>query len=336
MSYIALDGALAQLTGAVGIGATSIPVTTGKGALFEVGSNHSYVTFESATETETVKITGRSTDSLTVLPTTKAWNIGDIIECRPCAQAMADYAVGPQIDTAAAKATPVGADKMGILDSAASMVLKYVTWANIKATLFGSANTFTGAQKVQAAATQDAIELAGRAGGTSSYKVTHTPTTLTASRTVTDQDKSGTNALLEGTTTNDNAAAGQVGEYVESVYSNVSSPSSNTWGDAGTAITLTSGDWDICITGFWALNGATMTLCRIGMGTVTGNDSTGIVTGDTYAVGFPPSASVDVTLTIPNKRVSLSGSTNYYLKTNSTYSAGTPKFWGRISARRVR
>lgn len=52
-----------------------------------------------------------------------------------------------------------------------------------------AANTFTGAQLIQAAATQDAVEIAGRAGGTSSYKVTLTPTTLTASRTATLPDE---------------------------------------------------------------------------------------------------------------------------------------------------
>jgi hypothetical protein len=44
----------------------------------------------------------------------------------------------------------------------------------------------------RAAATQDAVEIIGRAGGTSSYKVTLTPTTLSASRTLTLPDVSGT------------------------------------------------------------------------------------------------------------------------------------------------
>lgn len=44
----------------------------------------------------------------------------------------------------------------------------------------------------RAAATQDGVELIGRAGGTSSFKVTLTPTTLTASRTLTLPDNSGT------------------------------------------------------------------------------------------------------------------------------------------------
>ena len=50
----------------------------------------------------------------------------------------------------------------------------------------------------RAAATQDGIELIGRAGGTSSYKVTFTPATLTASRTLTIPNASGT-ILQSGT-----------------------------------------------------------------------------------------------------------------------------------------
>lgn len=57
----------------------------------------------------------------------------------------------------------------------------------------GSSNTFTAAQtfraanavRSEAASTQDAIILAGRAGGTSSYAITLTPATLSASRTLT-------------------------------------------------------------------------------------------------------------------------------------------------------
>ena len=47
-----------------------------------------------------------------------------------------------------------------------------------------AAGTFTTAKAI-AASTQDAVQLQGRAGGTSSYVATITPTTLTASRTIT-------------------------------------------------------------------------------------------------------------------------------------------------------
>jgi hypothetical protein len=76
----------------------------------------------------------------------------------------------------------------------------------------GTSQTFTAAQKfraanavrVEAADTQDAIVLAGRAGGTGSYAVTITPATLTASRTLTLADgnttlQAGTMAITGGT-----------------------------------------------------------------------------------------------------------------------------------------
>ncbi len=58
------------------------------------------------------------------------------------------------------------------------------------------ANTFTGIQTVQAAATQDAVKIAGRAGGTSSYAVTVTPLALSASRTWSLPDRDDTFAGL--------------------------------------------------------------------------------------------------------------------------------------------
>jgi hypothetical protein len=68
-----------------------------------------------------------------------------------------------------------------------------LTGTNILGLVTGTANTFTAAQtfravnavRSEAASTQDAVVLAGRAGGTNSYAVTMTPTTLSASRTMT-------------------------------------------------------------------------------------------------------------------------------------------------------
>lgn len=70
-----------------------------------------------------------------------------------------------------------------------------ITVAGINAAqTFTSAQTFRAANAIrsEAASTQDAVIIAGRAGGTSSYAVTLTPTTLTASRTLTLPDSTGT------------------------------------------------------------------------------------------------------------------------------------------------
>jgi hypothetical protein len=61
----------------------------------------------------------------------------------------------------------------------------------------GGITVGTGPVTVLAAATQDAVRLQGRAGGTGSFIVTLTPTTLTASRTVTLAD--GNTTLVAGT-----------------------------------------------------------------------------------------------------------------------------------------
>lgn len=136
MSYIALNNASAQLTGVVGIGVTTVPITAGRGSLFEVGSNHSYVTFENSSgTTETCKITGRTGDNLTVVRTKSlSWAISDVIECRPCAEAMADYAVGPQITTAGS-ASLDDADELGFVQTSIAGALKRITWTAVKSAL---------------------------------------------------------------------------------------------------------------------------------------------------------------------------------------------------------
>lgn len=69
--------------------------------------------------------------------------------------------------------------------------------------VFTTAQTFraTDAIRSEAAATQDAIVISGRAGGTSSYAVTLTPTTLSASRTLTLPDASTTVVGTDATQT---------------------------------------------------------------------------------------------------------------------------------------
>lgn len=77
-----------------------------------------------------------------------------------------------------------------------------LAWASGLST--GTSNTFTAAQtfraadaiRSEAAATQDAIILAGRAGGTSSYAITLTPSTLSSSTTLTLPNVSDTVAVV--------------------------------------------------------------------------------------------------------------------------------------------
>lgn len=141
---------------------------------------------------------------------------------------------------------------------------------------------------------------------------------------------------IVGTSTNDNAAAGNVGEYVSSYISSpVNFPVSGNYGDL-TSISLTAGDWDI--SEVLEINGAvTGTQFVIGIGTASGNSSAGLNEGDNVAQ--TPTGSTGAsndTLSVPAWRVPISSTTVYYFKYFALYTVGTPQARGRISARRIR
>jgi len=105
------------------------------------------------------------------------------------------------VNTGTAGAFVVNGGALGTPSSGTVTNLTGTASININGTVGATTpttGTFTTATAI-AAATQDAVILQGRAGGTSSYGVTLTPTTLTASRTLTLPDASGT-ILQSGTT----------------------------------------------------------------------------------------------------------------------------------------
>lgn len=145
----------------------------------------------------------------------------------------------------------------------------------------------------------------------------------------------GTTAL-KGTTTNDSAATGNVGEYLSGTASNVNFPTSTQFGDA-TSISLTAGDWDLTGIFYSQLNGAIITGgMQFAITPNSGNDGSNQTPGDNRANPPNPTATVDSGACIASYRVSIAGSTTYYLKYVATYTGGPPKFYGRLSARRVR
>lgn len=94
----------------------------------------------------------------------------------------------------------------------------------------------------RAAATQDGVELIGRAGGTLSYKVSLTPTTLSASRTLTLPDNSGTVLTTGATVAVSNGGTGQTS------YTNGELLIGNTTGNTLTKATLTGTSNQITVT----------------------------------------------------------------------------------------
>ena len=142
----------------------------------------------------------------------------------------------------------------------------------------------------------------------------------------------------EGTNTNDNAAAGQVGEYVESTVlagSAVSLTSPNS--SNVTTISLTAGDWDV--SGVVVFSGAAGTQTTAALGGISttsatlpaaGNAGHAVWSSLTIITAFSSSVSPGPV------RMSLSGTTTVYLVAAAVFTTSTQSAYGHIHARRVR
>ena len=123
----------------------------------------------------------------------------------------------------------------------------------------------------EAASTQDAIVVAGRAGGTSSYAVTLTPTTLSANRTITFPDSN------IDFTTGLGVAQGGTGQ---TSYTNGQLLIGNSTGNTLAKSTLTAGS------GITITNGAgTITIASTGGGGGTGGSGGNILLDNLFG-GF--------------------------------------------------
>lgn len=141
---------------------------------------------------------------------------------------------------------------------------------------------------------------------------------------------------IVGTTTNDSAQAGSVGEYIESVVGPITGPTSGQYKDV-TSISLTAGDWDVTAVAHYDNNGATAYGSRIGISTTSGNSSAGLTVGsNALDLGLVNTAIGTVGNSIASYRVSLSATTTYYFKWFSSHATATPNMYGRLSARRIR
>jgi hypothetical protein len=138
---------------------------------------------------------------------------------------------------------------------------------------------------------------------------------------------------VKGTTTNDSADAGNVGQYVEATGVNVSVGSTGAWADMAN-ISLTAGDWSVSHVAMMDNNGGGVSSENIGISVTSGNFNTGLVSGSNW-VACVPGATTPASLTIASYRMSLSGTTTVYAKHKATY-GGVVLWNGRLSARRLR
>lgn len=149
----------------------------------------------------------------------------------------------------------------------------------------------------------------------------------------------GGTAIL-GTTTNDNAATGYVGEYVNSTVAAGSAVSLTTDTTTNvTSISLTAGDWTIeqLVVSFAH---ATSTTVSYQTAAASSTSATLPTEGDFATRSFPAGTVIGTspagTVVFPGQRFSLSSTTTIYLVARAGFGVSTMTAYGKISARRVR
>ena len=139
---------------------------------------------------------------------------------------------------------------------------------------------------------------------------------------------------INGTTTNDSAAAGCVGEYVSSTVQSGSAVSLTTGTAANvTSISLTAGDWDVEAAFYFSGSptGGTYTLSEISTSSATFVYTVGAF----FQTPTMPTASANVTHK-STTRISIASTTTVYAVAQGGFTGGSMSAYGRISARRVR
>lgn len=148
-----------------------------------------------------------------------------------------------------------------------------------------------------------------------------------------------TNGHQNGTATNDNAAAGEVGEYMENVLAAGSAvPVTTATAKTVAQITLTVGDWDVSgmvnaltatttsVTGYAGSLSTTTNALDTNPGKFSQVLSGAFVPGNSSTLGIP----------LPAMRFSVTTNTTVFLVAYMNFTASTMTAYGIIRARRVR
>ena len=204
------------------------------------------------------------------------------------------------------------------------------------ATLAFAEDTDNGTNKVTLAAPSSvAADVTVTMPGTADTLVGRATTdTLTIKSLTTPTINQGN---LVGTTTNDSAAAGSVGEYVESIVLTGAATSLTTaTAKTVTSISLTAGDWDV--SGFIGFNTGGTTTTTVIAGGISTTNNTLPSPNDTSCFQLQCSFATNAFNQQPcgMKRISIASTTTVYLVATSTFATSTCAARGTIRARRVR
>ena len=248
---------------------------------------------------------------------------------------------GPTIGLANGSGLPISTGVSG-LGAGVATFLGTPTSANLAtaltdetgtgAAVFANSPTFSGTPNIAAATATSINKVAVTAPATSATLTIANGTTLT-----TTSSTSVGQGQYQGTATNDNATAGNIGEYVQSETSSGSAVSvtSNTATNI-TSISLTAGDWDVWGSVVFVPAGTTVPSLILSCVSTTSGACTQ-PNGGSYSslsVSFP--AGVNQVLPAGMKRISLASTTTVYIIGASIFTTSTMTAYGGVYARRVR
>ena len=140
-----------------------------------------------------------------------------------------------------------------------------------------------------------------------------------------------------GTATNDDAAAGVIGEVATCslVSGSATALSTGTTKDI-CSVSLTAGDWDVTgIAGFTPAATTTVNVMQYGFTTTSATLNVAANVGQ-YSPNGAVFGGYVHSLTVPTARMSLASTTTVYLAEMSTFGTSTMAGWGYLKARRVR
>lgn len=144
---------------------------------------------------------------------------------------------------------------------------------------------------------------------------------------------------VPGTTTNDAANAGNVGEYLESVLGSGSATSvTNNTAKTIVSITLTPGDWDVSgLINYIDAASTSTTSSYASLSLVTNaiDTTVGRFSGNFFGAGVP-GASTNYGIPVGPLRFSVSSNTTVFLVAICNFTVSTKTAYGIIRARRVR
>jgi hypothetical protein len=162
-----------------------------------------------------------------------------------------------------------------------------------------------------------------------------TPSDLTVAQT---QTLLGVGSQMPGTTTNDNASAGNVGEYIDALQSFPGPSITSNTPTSIASISLTAGDWDVngCI--IFSGNGTTtVTTTQASLSTVNNTMDGSFMRKSILPYNGETALASDVpSLFVGPSRFSLSSTTTVYIVAQIVFGVSTANACGLIRARRVR